>query len=79
LSARPGAGSREATSTERATALAHTLLDRYGVLTREAVHAEGVAGGFSSVYPVLKALEDQGKVRDAVCAAGRRKPIAGAA
>jgi len=70
LLARPGAGSREPTSTERATALASTLLDRYGVLTREAVHAEGIAGGFSSVYAVLKALEDQGKVRRGYFVAG---------
>jgi ATP-dependent Lhr-like helicase len=67
---RPGAGSREATGTERATALANALLDRYGVLTREAVHAEGVAGGFSSVYAVLKAMEDQGKVRRGYFVAG---------
>ena len=70
LLSRPGAGSREATGTERATALANALLDRYGVLTREAVHAEGVAGGFSSVYPVLKAMEDQGKVRRGYFVAG---------
>ena len=70
LVARLGAGSREPTGAERATALANALLDRYGVLTREAVHAEGVAGGFSSVYPVLKAMEDQGKLRRGYFVAG---------
>ncbi len=49
--------------TDRRAALARALLDRYGVVTREAAHAEGVAGGFASVYDVLKALEDQGRVR----------------
>jgi ATP-dependent Lhr-like helicase len=49
--------------TERTHALVRALLDRHGVLTREAVLAEGVPGGFSAVYPVLKALEEAGKVR----------------
>ena len=52
-----------ASATERATALAGALLDRYGVVTREAVQAEGIAGGFSAVYPVLRAMEQAGRVR----------------
>jgi ATP-dependent Lhr-like helicase len=51
------------TPTERAAALAAQLLDRYGVLTREAVGAEGARGGFSSVYPVLNAMESAAKVQ----------------
>jgi ATP-dependent Lhr-like helicase len=39
------------------------LLERHGVLTREAVAAEGVVGGFSAVYGVLKVLEERGQVR----------------
>jgi len=42
---------------------AEQLLERYGVLTREAVLAEGIEGGFSSLYPVLSALEEAGRVR----------------
>jgi len=57
--------------TDRRTALARTLLDRYGVVTREAAHAEGVAGGFAAVYDVLKAMEDQGRVRRAYFVEGR--------
>jgi ATP-dependent helicase Lhr and Lhr-like helicase len=49
--------------TERSTALARQLLARYGVITREVAAAEGIAGGFSAVYDVLKALEDAGRVR----------------
>jgi ATP-dependent Lhr-like helicase len=49
--------------TDRRAAIARALLDRYGVVTREAAHAEGIAGGFAAVYDVLKALEDQGRVR----------------
>jgi ATP-dependent Lhr-like helicase len=33
------------------------------VLTREAVAAEGLEGGFSGVYPVLRALEEAGRIR----------------
>ncbi len=49
--------------TERGHATALALLERHGVVTREAVLAEGLAGGFASVYPVLKAMEDAGRVR----------------
>ncbi len=49
--------------TRRAHALAEALLDRHGVVTRGAVAAERVPGGFASSYPVLKALEEAGKVR----------------
>jgi len=49
--------------TELAHARAMQLLDRHGVLTREAVLAEQVPGGFAALYPVLRALEEAGKVR----------------
>ena len=39
------------------------LLDRHGVVTRGAVVAEGVAGGFAAVYRVLSAFEDAGRCR----------------
>jgi ATP-dependent Lhr-like helicase len=49
------------------TVVAHAsalqLLDRYGVVTREAVLAEGVRGGYASVYGVLKVLEERGTSR----------------
>jgi ATP-dependent helicase Lhr and Lhr-like helicase len=56
--------------TERRTALSRALLERYGVLTREAVGAEGIAGGFSSVYPVLKVMEESGQLRRGYFVAG---------
>ena len=58
------------TPTERAAALAQTLLARHGVVTREAVNAENVAGGFSAVYPVLKAMEEAGRARRGYFVAG---------
>jgi ATP-dependent Lhr-like helicase len=49
--------------TERAHAAALALLQRHGVVTREAALGEGLAGGFASVYPVLRAMEEAGRVR----------------
>jgi len=49
--------------TERATAIARAMLERYGIVLREAAHAEGLPGGFANVYDVYRALEDQGRVR----------------
>ena len=46
------------------------LLERYGVLTREAALGEGIVGGFAGVYPVLKALEERGNVRRGYFVAG---------
>ena len=57
-------------ATERAAALSRSLLGRHGVLTREAVHAEGVPGGFSAVYGVLKAMEEAGRIRRGYFVAG---------
>jgi ATP-dependent Lhr-like helicase len=54
---------RPGTPTERLHATSLALLERHGVLTREAVAAEGIDGGFSAVYPVLRALEDAGRIR----------------
>ena len=47
----------------RRRALAELLLERYGVLTREQVLAEGVQGGFSALYPSLSELETLGVCR----------------
>ena len=50
--------------------MAHQLLARHGVITRETVAAESVAGGFSAVYQVLKAMEDAGRIRRGYFVAG---------
>ncbi|WP_067971721.1 DEAD/DEAH box helicase [Nocardiopsis trehalosi] len=55
--------------TRRGHAGAAALLDRHGVVTRGAVVAEqdrrpgGAGGGFSAVYPVLRAFEEAGRAR----------------
>ena len=56
----PGA---DTDATLRALATTEVLLDRYGVVTRGSVAAEGVPGGFSVIYNVLASAEETGRVR----------------
>ena len=57
-------------ATERATSLAWQLLNRYGVLTREALANENVPGAFSAIYAILKAMEESGRIRRGYFVAG---------
>ena len=59
-----------AAATMRAHAQALTLLERHGVLTKGAVAAERVPGGFGAVYPVLRAMEETGQCRRGYFVAG---------
>ena len=66
LSAAAGAlpvGTDAASAPERRRVLAELLLERYGVLTREQVLAEGVKGGFAMLYDTLSNLETLGVCR----------------
>ena len=58
-----GRSGRNGAQTLRAHTLALTLLERHGVLTRGAVAAERIPGGFAAVYPVLRAMEEAGQCR----------------
>lgn len=62
--------SASANDTQRANALAQQLLARYGVVTREAPALENIFGGFSAVYPILRAMEDAGRIRRGYFVAG---------
>ncbi len=62
---------REPTATERRTATGRALLERYGVVLREAGSAEGLPGGFGYVYDVYRAMEEQGRLRRGYFVAGR--------
>jgi ATP-dependent helicase Lhr and Lhr-like helicase len=44
-------------------ALAELLLERQGIVTRDGVRGEGIAGGYGAVYGELKALETLGLCR----------------
>ncbi|MBT2519185.1 ATP-dependent helicase [Streptomyces sp. ISL-90] len=50
-------------ATPRAHALGETLLERYGIVTRGSVMAEGVVGGFALAYRTLSGFEESGRVR----------------
>ena len=52
---------REPDSTLRAHFSAELLMNRYGVLTKSAVAAEGMPGGFAMLYKVLTAFEEAGR------------------
>jgi ATP-dependent Lhr-like helicase len=54
---------RDTDPTRRAHAAAEALLDRHGIVTRGAVMAEHVPGGYAAVYPVFKAFEETGRAR----------------
>src|SRR5262249_61678504 len=53
-----------------ANALAQQLLARYGVVVREVANVDSIAGGFSAVYPVLKGMEEAGRIRRGYFIAG---------
>ncbi|MFB9241340.1 ATP-dependent helicase [Massilia antarctica] len=48
--------------TTRALARVEGLLDRYGVVTRSAAMTEDIPGGFPALRPVLRGMEDAGRV-----------------
>ena len=50
-------------SPERRRALAELLLERYGIVTREQVLAEGIRGGFALLYDAFSRLETLGVCR----------------
>ncbi len=54
---------RSSDATRRLHAAAEQLLERHGVVTRGAVVAERIPGGFAGVYAVLKAMEESGRCR----------------
>jgi ATP-dependent Lhr-like helicase len=60
----------KSSATEWTTAVAQQLLTRHGIVTRETTANEGIPGGFSGVYQVLKAMEDAGRVRRGYFVAG---------
>jgi ATP-dependent Lhr-like helicase len=63
IGAASGPTGASAAATARLHSFVTVLLERHGVLTREAVAAEEIAGGFSGVYPVLRAMEESGRIR----------------
>jgi ATP-dependent Lhr-like helicase len=57
-------------TTTWAAAMANQLLVRHGVVTRDVTAIEQLPGGFSSMYPVLRRLEETGRIRRGYFVAG---------
>jgi ATP-dependent Lhr-like helicase len=57
-------------STEAGIAVAGLLLERHGILTRDAARGEGIPGGFAGIYPVLRTMEEAGRLRRGYFVAG---------
>ena len=57
-------------TTTWATAMSHQLLARHGVVTRDVTAVEQLPGGFSALYPVLRRLEETGRIRRGYFVAG---------
>jgi ATP-dependent Lhr-like helicase len=49
--------------TEKLHARTMLFLDRHGIVSREAMAIEAQPGGFSAIYPVLREMEETGRVR----------------
>jgi ATP-dependent Lhr-like helicase len=58
-----GVAEGPAGAVERRRALAELLLERYGIVTREQVLAEGIRGGFAMLYDTFANLETLGVCR----------------
>jgi ATP-dependent Lhr-like helicase len=63
-------GAAETDPTKWATAMAQQLLTRHGVVTRDVTAVEQLPGGFSAIYPVLRRLEETGRIRRGYFVAG---------
>lgn len=50
-------------ATEWSAAIAQTLLARNGIVMRETASVENIAGGYPTIYPALRTMEESGWVR----------------
>jgi ATP-dependent Lhr-like helicase len=59
-----------ASPTEWVAGVAQQLLARHGIVMRETALAEGVPGGYPTIYPALKTMEESGWIRRGMFVAG---------
>ncbi len=64
------AGETAVTPTQWSANIAQQLLLRHGIIMRETAVAENVPGGFPTIYPALKTMEDSGWIRRGMFVAG---------
>jgi ATP-dependent Lhr-like helicase len=59
-----------ASPTEWSAHMAQQLLARHGIVMRETAAAENVPGGYPAIYPALKTMEENGRIRRGMFVAG---------
>jgi ATP-dependent Lhr-like helicase len=58
------------TTTQWSANISQQILQRHGVVMRETAIAENIPGGYNTIYPALKTMEDSGWVRRGMFVAG---------
>ena len=58
------------TATEWSANISRQLLARYGVVMRETAIAESIPGGYPTIYPALRTMEESGRIRRGMFVAG---------
>jgi ATP-dependent helicase Lhr and Lhr-like helicase len=58
------------TPTQWSANVSQQLLQRHGIVMRETAIAENIPGGYNTIYPALKTMEDSGGVRRGMFVAG---------
>jgi ATP-dependent helicase Lhr and Lhr-like helicase len=58
------------TATQWSANISQQLLARYGVVMRETAIAETIPGGYPTIYPALRTMEESGRVRRGMFVAG---------
>ncbi|HXM92975.1 MAG TPA: DEAD/DEAH box helicase [Candidatus Dormibacteraeota bacterium] len=58
------------TTTQWSVNVAQQLLTRHGIVMRESAMGENIPGGYNTIYPALKTMEDSGWVRRGMFVAG---------
>ncbi len=63
-------GLQRTSFTEHTAAVAQQMLVRYGIVMRETAAAEDIPGGYPSIYPALRTMEEGGWIRRGMFVAG---------
>jgi ATP-dependent Lhr-like helicase len=58
------------TVTQWSANIAQQLLARHGIVMRETAIAENIPGGYAAIYPALKTMEENGRIRRGMFIAG---------
>jgi ATP-dependent Lhr-like helicase len=60
----------ETSPTQWTANVAQQILARHGIVTRETALAENIPGGYNTLYPAFRAMEESGRIRRGMFVAG---------